>query len=112
MRPTVWTWNMPEEWMGRLRWECMRHRLQLRRVGAAECGVPLGKLRGVAADAAPLPFDEPMLLAAGLTGAQLEDVLRAAPVKLRAVLTPANARWDSGRLREELAAEAAALGNR
>ena len=120
MRTILYTWNLEQTQLGRLRYFCLRQGIRLRPVGAAECGLPIRELPDRAEEAAEagqnrLPFDTPMLLMAGFSPAQVDALLAALKgippaVPLKAVLTAANRRWTSEQLHRELSAERAALG--
>ena len=119
MRTVLYTWNLEQTQLGRLRYFCLRQGIQLRPVGAAECSLPIRELPDRPAEAAAaeerLPFDTPMLLMAGFSPAQVDGLLAALKgippaVPLKAVLTAANRRWTGEQLHRELSAERAALG--
>ena len=117
MLPTLCCWNFTPERMQALRRICGGMRVRLRPVSAAEAGVPLARLPQTDPLPSPaaMPFGDEMLLMAAFTGAQVDNLLAGlrreglAPVRLKAVLSPFNAGWDSLTLRRSLAEEAARM---
>jgi len=117
--PTVLFYRLDGERGARIRTLCVMQRLRVRAVAPEEYGEPIAALAGLAplaGEAAPGEgFTDEMLVFCGLSDAQLDRFLRdfrragLAPVALKAVLTPDNARWSSVRLREELSREHEAM---
>lgn len=109
------TYNLSPARQGAIRMLCARLKIRARAVDASEYAEKLGALAGVSEKEnvpfAGEPFADEMLLMAGFAPQTLDAFLRAfrsyrvAPVALKAILTPANAQWDSVRLHEELLRE-------
>ena len=118
MRPTILTFNLNENRLGKLRFICMKLGLAVKAVPAEDCGTTIGALAGVSAPAEAAPadaFPEEMLVFCHMDNAQVNRFLqtakqlRYAPVALKAILTPANAEWTPAQLCRELKQERAAI---
>ena len=113
MAGVVYTWNMVP---GSIQGLCRSLQLTVRPVAPQETGIPIRELPDSAPVCGPavMPFREEMLLMADLSAPQLDAFLRelrvSHPVRLKAVLTPFNARWTSLQLYDELSREARAMG--
>ena len=117
--PLLLTYNLDGQQILKLRYICAQLKIMMRAVPRADYGQPLGALAGLRPR---LPggysgagFHDEMLVMANFNSREFHaflDALRASgarSVALKAVLTPANAAWDSVRLRDELAREHEAL---
>ena len=117
MNPVLFCWNLQPQRRQILRSFCDTENVLLRPVTAAECAVPLAALGQNPRQTGlqRMPFEDEMLLMAGFSDRQLDRLLRALrqegmqTVRLKAVLTPHNASWDSLHLYRELSDEASRM---
>ena len=119
MKPVLLCYNLRGDKASRIFLTAMRMHICVRRVHACEYGLTLRQLCDTQSPAepseVPAPFEEEMLVMAdfpqGLMQTFLQGMRRAgaAPVYLKAVLTPTNAGWDSVTLHTELSREDAAM---
>ncbi len=118
MRPTILTFNLPEDRLNKLRFLCMKLGLAVKPVPEADFSQPIAALCGLAepagADPVP-PFAGEMLVFCHMDNGQVNRFLqtarqmRFAPAALKAILTPANAQWTPVQLHEELKSEREAV---
>ncbi len=118
MSPMILVFNLSEEKLARLRFVCMRLRVQVKPVEKADWGQPMGVLGGLAPrSSGPAPeetFAEEMLVMVNFTQSLANRLLAALkqarlPMGLKAVLTPTNVHWTPVQLHRELSAERAAM---
>lgn len=124
MRPTILTFNLPEDRLSKLRFLCMKLGLAVKPVPEVDFSQPIAALCGLAerTEAAPAgtadsagTFAGEMLVFCHMDNGQVNRFLqtarqmRFAPVALKAVLTPTNAQWTPVQLQEELNSEREAV---
>lgn len=118
MKPTILTFNFSEARLSKLRFLCMKLGVVVKAIPAEDWHQPISALCGLFApvDAAPADaFPEEMLIFCHMDNAQVNRFLqtckqmRFAPVDLKAILTPTNAEWTPGQLRNELKQEREAV---
>ena len=113
--PILLIYNLDEGTDLQLRSLCEAQRICCRAVSPGEYALPIGVLAGIPV-AAPAEetlwagFSEPMLVMCHMLSPQLDAFLMGMRqigirIPLKAVLTPANVRWSSRRLRDELTTE-------
>ena len=117
--PTVLLVNLAPEKERQVKALCLLLKLRARTAAPQDFGQPIGALLGLAPrvdpPAAGEAFGEEILLMAGLSSWQMDQLLQGfrrkkiPPVELKAVLTPTNGAWDLFRLRGELALERQAV---
>ena len=115
MNPMVLCFNVQPEKLGRMRVLALRLGIRLRTVAPEEFALPVGALAGVlSAPESPEsvePFDDEMLLMAHFRPGMLDAFLngfrqsRIPGVKLKAMLTETNARWNAAELHAAIEAE-------
>ncbi len=117
--PTLLVYNLNEAEMMGLRFLCAGLKIAVRGVPVSDYGQPLAALAGlcprVAGADAGEDFSGEMLVMANFSQRQFHGLLdalrrnRLCGGALKAVLTPANAEWDSAKLHGELCREREAL---
>lgn len=116
--PVVLLYNFDPERGRRIKLLCLPLKIRPREVSPSQYNLPLETLLrgGEAPEGEEVPaFTDEMLVMANLTGTQMNRFLQAfrrnklSPVALKAVLTAANAAWDSVRLHRELKLEHEAM---
>lgn len=120
MHPLMLCIHMSRERALRLSFAAMSLGVRVKVVEPGQEGQTLGALCGLDAPAPAVPEDqvgEEMLVLAFLEDALLDRLLPALradqePVRLKAVLTPANRGWTCAQLYRELKSEAAAMGRK
>ncbi len=114
----VLLFHIPEAKKRKIRLCAARQGVAVREVAEEAFSLPLGQIAGLegfeAAQSVIEPFDEEMLVMAGLGRAQFSGFLDAlrrerVPVALKAVLTETNAHWTPAALCRELRREHEAL---
>ena len=119
MTPTVLLYNLDSEKGRKIKALCLTLRLRARSVAPEDFGRTLTSVLAPADAREPAqegrPFSDELLVMAGLTSRQMNDLLQGfrrkkiSPVELKAVLTPTNSQWNAFQLREELARERQAM---
>ena len=117
--PIVLEYNLENAQKLKLRFVCAQLKIALRGVPKADYAQPVGALVGFAPRAEETDsgegFSEEMLLMANFSGALLHAFLNAmrqakmTAIPLKAVVTAANAEWDSVRLHDEILKEHRAM---
>ena len=119
MTPTVLLYNLDSEKGRKIKALCLTLRLRARSVAPEDFGRTLTSVLAPENAREPAqevqPFSDELLVMAGLTSRQMNDLLQGfrrkkiPPVELKAVLTPTNSQWNAFQLREELARERQAM---
>lgn len=118
MRPTIYTFNLNENRLSKLRFLCMKLGVAVKTVPAEDFCQPISALCGLSepVEASPAEaFAEEMLIFCHMDNTQVNRFLqtakqmRFAPVALKAILTPTNAEWTPVQLCRELKDERAAV---
>ena len=119
MTPTVLLYNLDSEKGRKIKALCLTLRLRARSVAPEDFGRTLTSVLAPEDAREPAqegrPFSDELLVMAGLTSRQMNDLLQGfrrkkiSPVELKAVLTPTNSQWNAFQLREELARERQAM---
>lgn len=119
MTPTVLLYNLDSEKGRKIKALCLTLRLRARSVAPEDFGRTLTSVLAPEDGREPAqegqPFSDELLVMAGLTSRQMNDLLQGfrrkkiSPVELKAVLTPTNSQWNAFQLREELARERQAM---
>ena len=118
MRPTIYTFNLNENRLSKLRFLCMKLGVAVKTVPAEDFCQPISALCGLSepVEASPAEaFAEEMLIFCHMDNAlvnrflQTAKQMRFAPVALKAILTPTNAEWTPVQLCRELKDERAAV---
>lgn len=119
MTPTVLLYNLDSEKGRKIKALCLTLRLRARSVAPEDFGRTLTSVLAPENAREPAqegrPFSDELLVMAGLTSRQMNDLLQGfrrkkiSPVELKAVLTPTNSQWNAFQLREELARERQAM---
>ena len=118
MRPTILTFNLSDVRLSKLRFLCMKLGVLVKAIQAEDFVQPIGALCGLAEHAelqSADNFSEEMLIFCHMDNIavnrflQTAKQMRFAPVALKAILTPTNAKWTPVQLCAELKQERAAL---
>lgn len=118
LSPLILAIHMEPSRLMRLAFTAAALKIRVLPVDQASWGQPLGALCGLQQKLGTPPsakVEEEMLVMAFLDDAQLDQLLQAlrdsglAPIRLKAVLTPVNQKWNCGQLYAALRDEAAAM---